>query len=216
MKDWLIAHRGAQKDAPENTRDAFIAAAKLPVNYIELDIHTTKDGIVICNHDFKINDLDIDLCSYKQLKSSKPLLTTFNEAIRAIDGKRPLIVEIKPTGTAKNVINILKKYPKWRVTSYKIAVIKELIDLGIEKDRLILLQHNHSFGQIKKAKKLGVAGISVNQRLVTPRIYWKALDNNLQIYTYVVNSRFQAKLFRLLYPKMKIFTDRPDILKRLK
>jgi glycerophosphoryl diester phosphodiesterase len=215
MKEWLIAHRGAQKNAEENTVAAFREALESVASQIELDIHTTKDGVVICNHDFKLNGLNVALTTYKELKKSAPDLTTFDEAVKVIGSKKPIIVEIKPIGTAKNVIKILNHYKDWRITSFKVAVINELIDLGIDKKRLVLLQEHHSFGHIKKAKKLGMGGVSINQRLMTPRMYRRAICNNLEIYSWAVNSPLQAKMFRLLYPRLKIFTDRPDLLQKL-
>lgn len=215
MKEWLVAHRGAQKDAKENTEKAFLDAVKYHVSWVELDVHTTSDGIVICHHDFEVNSLDIDRSRFEDLKKSDPDLITFEEAIKAIAGKTPILVEIKPTGTAKYIIETLNRHKSWRIASFKIEVLEELISLGIDKKRLFLLQHNHSFGLIKKAKKLAIGGIGINQRLMTPRIYRRAIYKDLSIYTYVVNSKWQAKLFRLLYPKLLICSDRPDILQEL-
>jgi glycerophosphoryl diester phosphodiesterase len=216
VKDWLISHRGAQQCAIENTAQAFKDACKLPVSYIELDIHSTKDGVVICHHDYDINGLEIYQSTYKELKSSAPLLTTFDEAIKIIGDKKPIIIEIKPAGTAKRIIKIINKHPDWLVTSCKITIIKELIDLGFDRNKLILLQEFCSFRHIKKAKRLGVGGISVNQRLMTPRMYRRSVFKDLGVYSYTVNSRLQARLFRILYPKLKLFSDRPDLLKDIK
>ena len=74
-KDWMIAHRGAQNNSKENTLAAFKEALNSAASQIELDIHTTKDGVVICNHDFKLNGLDIDSTTYKELKKSAPDLS---------------------------------------------------------------------------------------------------------------------------------------------
>ncbi|CCB87413.1 MULTISPECIES: glycerophosphodiester phosphodiesterase [Parachlamydia] len=46
-----IAHRGNSKDAPENTLCAFQQALDIGVDYIEIDVHLTKDGIPIVIHD---------------------------------------------------------------------------------------------------------------------------------------------------------------------
>jgi len=47
----VIAHRGASGEHPENTLDAFRAAAADGAHYFELDVHLTRDGVVVVSHD---------------------------------------------------------------------------------------------------------------------------------------------------------------------
>lgn len=47
----FIAHRGASHDAPENTVAAFNLAWQQGADGIELDIHLTRDGKIVCSHD---------------------------------------------------------------------------------------------------------------------------------------------------------------------
>lgn len=215
MKDWLIAHRGVQSAGNENTLDAFKVIKKYPIGWVELDIHTTKDGVVVCNHNFDIAGLDIDNNDFSVLKKAYPKLTTFEEAINVLNDVN-VIVEVKPIGTSKNIVYILNNRPNWLVASFKVEVIEELLSLGIDKKRLYLLQHKTSFRHINKAVELGLGGIGINQRLLRPYFYYKATKNNLAIYTYTVNSLTQAKFIRKFFPKVMICTDRPDLLQNLK
>ena len=47
----IVAHRGASKEAPENTLPAFKLAWKKGADAIEGDFHLTKDGHIVCIHD---------------------------------------------------------------------------------------------------------------------------------------------------------------------
>lgn len=47
----IVAHRGASRDAPENTMPAFKLAWKQGADAIEGDYHLTKDGQIVCIHD---------------------------------------------------------------------------------------------------------------------------------------------------------------------
>lgn len=47
----LIAHRGASREARENTLAAFRRAAERGADAIELDVHATRDGVVVVHHD---------------------------------------------------------------------------------------------------------------------------------------------------------------------
>jgi glycerophosphoryl diester phosphodiesterase len=46
-----MAHRGASGEYPENTLPAFRAAVEVGADYIELDVHCTRDGEVVVIHD---------------------------------------------------------------------------------------------------------------------------------------------------------------------
>ncbi|MGQ7241906.1 glycerophosphodiester phosphodiesterase [Salinicola sp. V024] len=49
--DAVIAHRGASYQAPESTRPAYLLARDLGVDYLELDLQRTKDGVLVAVHD---------------------------------------------------------------------------------------------------------------------------------------------------------------------
>jgi len=48
---WIIAHRGAKIEAPENTLAAFDRALEYPIQGIEFDVQLSKDGIPVLFHD---------------------------------------------------------------------------------------------------------------------------------------------------------------------
>jgi glycerophosphoryl diester phosphodiesterase len=48
---WIIAHRGASGQAPENTLAAFERAVQLGATFIETDLHLTRDAHFVAIHD---------------------------------------------------------------------------------------------------------------------------------------------------------------------
>ncbi|TML20889.1 MAG: glycerophosphodiester phosphodiesterase [Actinobacteria bacterium] len=46
----VIAHRGASWDEPENTLPAFRRAIELGADYVEFDVHATRDGSLVVGH----------------------------------------------------------------------------------------------------------------------------------------------------------------------
>lgn len=48
---WFQAHRGALDERPENTLPAIEHAWGLPGAVPEVDLRTTKDGVIVCIHD---------------------------------------------------------------------------------------------------------------------------------------------------------------------
>ncbi len=48
---WIVAHRGAMDEAPENTISAFDRAVTYAIDGIELDVQLTSDGELVVYHD---------------------------------------------------------------------------------------------------------------------------------------------------------------------
>ena len=46
-----FAHRGGSREVEENTMPAFAHAAGLGYSHVELDVHATRDGVVVIHHD---------------------------------------------------------------------------------------------------------------------------------------------------------------------
>ncbi len=54
----IIAHRGDTAHQPENTLSAFRAALDAGADAIELDVHLSKDGVLIVHHDYYLGNPD--------------------------------------------------------------------------------------------------------------------------------------------------------------
>ena len=57
----LVSHRGLSCELPENTIEAFLGAIKKGFKWIELDVICTKDGVLVCAHNF---DMERETDSY--------------------------------------------------------------------------------------------------------------------------------------------------------
>ena len=104
--DMNIAHRGFfdNEDVPENSIPAFLAAVEHGYG-IELDVRLTKDGQTVVFHDATLLRVcgvakKVSECTYEELRSyaligSNERIPLFSEVLKVVDGKVPLIVEIK-------------------------------------------------------------------------------------------------------------------------
>ena len=127
LKENLIAHRGLHskdKSVPENSKLAFEKAISYDFS-IECDLTILKDGTIIVFHDkdFKrLCDVDQflkdsnyeDISNYKLLNTDEYIMR-FEDLLKFVNGKVPLLIEIKPFGNYKllcdKVANILDHYP---------------------------------------------------------------------------------------------------------
>jgi glycerophosphoryl diester phosphodiesterase len=97
----FIAHRGQSSTHPENSIQAIKAAVITGFEYIEIDIHRTKDDHIIAIHDEDIKRtteskgkvIDLTLAQIKKVDSSIPTLSEVYELLEGSPSK--LIIEIK-------------------------------------------------------------------------------------------------------------------------
>lgn len=107
FQNWLYAHRGLHDnrgEAPENSKRAFVKAVEAGFG-IELDIQLTKDRIPVVFHDFtldracgkkgKIKDYTFEELQQFTLFNSQEKIPRFEEVLKIVNGKVPLIVEFK-------------------------------------------------------------------------------------------------------------------------
>lgn len=125
LKEKPIAHRGLHNkgDKPENSYAAFNHA--IDNNFpIELDLQITADNKIIVFHDDNFKrmtgvDKKVLYTTYDEIKNFKLLETNesiplFNELLEYINGRVPLLMEIKnfarPNSLENKVVEILKNY----------------------------------------------------------------------------------------------------------
>lgn len=122
-----VAHRGlfeADQSVPENSIAAFERAADAGYG-VELDVQLSKDGEVVVFHDDdllrvcgvegRVDSLDLAELRRLSLYNSREHIPLFTEVLKVIDGKVPVIVELKNGSRngelCKKTLEILKKYP---------------------------------------------------------------------------------------------------------
>lgn len=105
LKGYDYAHRGLWNDTlPENSAAAFRSAVEHGFG-IELDVHVTADDHLVVFHDDTLDrmcgvsgrteDKTLSELRALRLKGTEHTLPTFDEVLEIVDGKVPLIVEIK-------------------------------------------------------------------------------------------------------------------------
>lgn len=123
-----VAHRGASSYAPENTQAAFQKGLELGADFLECDVHLSKDGELVIMHDDKVDRTtngagfvrDYTLAELKELDAgalfgasfSGEKIMTLDELLEEFYGEIGLLIEIKKPnpGIEKKVAALLKKY----------------------------------------------------------------------------------------------------------
>jgi glycerophosphoryl diester phosphodiesterase len=109
----IIAHRGANREAPENTIPAFQRALDIGVDGIELDIHVTRDNVPIVHHDAVLPDGGrIDRLDSADLERRTDA-PTLAQILELVNGRSRLYVEIKAPAALVPSVELLKARTDW-------------------------------------------------------------------------------------------------------
>lgn len=123
LKRSVIAHRGLHNSQiPENTLPAFVKC--VDKNYIiELDIHILSDNTIVVYHDHNLKKLTgvnkvIETLTYAQLSKikidKKYTIPTLEQVMHIVDGKVPILIEIKDVDNnskfEEELVKILDNY----------------------------------------------------------------------------------------------------------
>lgn len=108
---FMIAHRGANKFAPENTIPAYEKAIEMGMDYIEMDVHSTKDGYLVMSHDWTVDRMTnghgrIGEMTLEQIKSldagvkfspefKGTRIPTLDEALETCKGRIKVYLDLK-------------------------------------------------------------------------------------------------------------------------
>ena len=158
----IISHRGIydNKKIFENTLPAFKKA--LSKRYIiELDIHLTKDNNIIVFHDYntkRMTNIDkvVEESTYQELNKQKILhIPTLEEVLKLVNGKVPLLIEVKQNQKEgeleKKLMDILKKYNgQYAIQSFNPKTIYWFKKNNPNVIRGQLSYSNHSYNPIKR------------------------------------------------------------------
>ncbi|MBD3287499.1 glycerophosphodiester phosphodiesterase [candidate division KSB1 bacterium] len=171
----VIAHRGSSAEYPENTLAAFKAAVDVNADYIELDVHLSKDGEIVVLHDDTIDrttdgtgfvsDYTVaelrgfDAGSWFDPKFKDEHIPTLLEAIEVVENTQTrLCVEIKEKekkhypGLEKRLVEIIHQNDligHLVVTSYNKNVVKNLKEL----EPKVAIAYDPNDGEYKEFQK---------------------------------------------------------------
>ena len=121
----VITHRGDHEFFPENTLAAYRKSIKDGADYIEIDLRTTKDGVLVSMHDETVNKMTgssglVRELTYSELQKLKvssqnkgstktEAIPTFNEILDLCKDKIYIYIDFKAADPAY-VYKILKKH----------------------------------------------------------------------------------------------------------
>lgn len=207
----IFAHRGASNIAPENTLKAFKKAIELKADYIEFDLHKSRDGEMVIMHDANtfrttghagfIEKMTLEELNQLDCGQGEKI-PTLNELIEVTKGKIGLNCEIKSKGVAEKVVDIFrdaKLIDSTIISSFKHS---ELLKIQKLEPQLKLASLNPTrtgwitswFSRrtmLKNAFQNQFYAINPLYLLVNNKFVKKAHNKNLKVFPWTVDSQQQ-------------------------
>ena len=101
----VIAHRGEHRRNTENSLAAVRAAVEMGVDFVELDVRTAKDGVLVLHHDAVVKGR----WPVAELTAEEGELTRFEEALALLRGRCGLYLDWK-AAKAEALVEALRRH----------------------------------------------------------------------------------------------------------
>ena len=204
-----IGHRGACGYAPENTLLSFSIALQLHVDMIELDVHVCRSGEIVVIHDSKV-DRTTNGTGYVTERTLDELRTmdagkgekipTLQEVLDLINKKMKVNIELKGTGTAKPVFQLLEKYIREFGWTYDVFLISSFNQNELQEFRRIdqrfnigVLGMDFSTSLAEFAEKINAYSINIYMNSITKELVDDARRKNMKVFVWTVNGTEDIK-----------------------
>lgn len=206
--------------APENTIASFEKALEHGVDEIECDVRVTSDNVPIMVHDTHLDDpagnhLAVHGHTYDELKAHKPDLPTLEEAVRAVQRKVPMVIEVKPGENTAPIIDTLQKLlaDGWRASDFRLASFsfKTLSELHAAFPKIEKVVNDRWSGvrATSRARRLGTKRITMNQRWLWSGFVRAVARGGYLLNAYTLNDPAKARKLHK-YGLHGAVTDFPD------
>ncbi|MDH4228494.1 MAG: glycerophosphodiester phosphodiesterase [Nitrospirota bacterium] len=221
-RPWVIAHRGASADRPENTLSAFDLAATLPIQAIELDLQYSAEGVPVVYHDRTLKKFGLprkrisgrtwaelaklDAGKWFDPRYSGERLTTLDVVLDRYAGRVPLMLEVKRRGAPPSfrkhvelVETILGMIHSRRLETrvYMLSFWPELLETAIDRQpglRCVWnLEHPERHTSAVAERLQRMAGVCVNLRTLTREFVAFAHQCGRPVLSWAVNTLADAR-----------------------
>ena len=169
---YVVGHRGAAGVMPENTIKGFRYAIELGVDYVECDVHLSRDKQLMVMHDATVDRTtngrgairDLTAARIRSLDAGQgeqvPLL---DEVLETVRGEVHLLIELKGTGVEHAAVEAVKAQSMQEYVTFTSFALERLAlvrEMGKEY-RLGAILPNPTDFDLARAVELQAVGIGI-------------------------------------------------------
>jgi len=220
--EWIrTAHGGVPAAAPANTIRSLLAALRLDVDLIEVDLRRSADGRLVLWHDSEIDGPDgklaigehtfRDLSSALERSVGEPL-ADLATAMRAVDGKAGLMIDLKEGGLDEPLTEALRR------TSFAPVVVcgkfrESLVAIGRRHKEVgtsLTLDKAWRAGAERPLDQAGTGALTIAWQIAESSFVEQCHALGLAVFAWTVDDR--ASMRKLLAAGVDgITSNRPDL-----
>ena len=232
-KTKIIAHRGFSSQYPENTMLAFQKAIGIGADFIELDLHKTKDDVIVVIHDDSVNRTssnerkgEISEMTYDQLSDinvgyttkfggqfSDQKIPSLREVLELAKGKIKVCIEIKVAGIEQQILQLVHEVSmndQVILFCFDQTVLTKIRKLDA-KIPLLYLVEKIELSNIEEASKENFNAVGGGSAtIITKELVDIAHSKNIEIWRWTVDN--ETEILDLLYLGIDgLITNAPDL-----
>lgn len=194
-----IGHRGAAGHAPENTVAAIQKGIALGVDFVEIDVRRTADGVLVALHDETLDRTTngkgrVDRLSLSEIQTlnagNGEQIPTVMEVLKTAAGKAGLMLELKVSGIAQKTVEAVRKAGFKDPVIYASFLHDELTDVRLvdPEASLMVLFGRLPLAPVARAMKFKPSHVGLRHDTATPHLVDAFHDKGLLIFVYTANS----------------------------
>jgi glycerophosphoryl diester phosphodiesterase len=213
----IIAHRGFSACYPENTLVAIRAALELGVDFVEIDVHETRDGELIVFHDYRLKRLcgvrgRVRNKTLAEITRLNPQIPTLRQVLHACRGKARVLIEIKRADPRKVAALIAESRMQREVIVFSLSLprLKAFAEAAPHVARFGLIARNLKSHVSRLKSTVSVRGLGLSRRLVRSRaVVGRIHHKGWKLFVWTVNRESEMeKLAR--WGVDGLITNHPD------
>jgi len=233
----IVGHGGAGAFHHGNSKAAIESSLRFPIERIELDVRVSSDRelVLVHNEEIEIDGkmLPINEISTETLRATIPGFLTFDEALNAINGRVPIMIDVKKGDYVPELIDSIRRHGIAETTVIACTdprAIRKLRDafpamtIGFSTGHKPFLMALKSGGQVSRnlfqdfatfpllgvLRWSGANAVMMNHDLVAPDVVQLLHERGYLVFAWTVDSPYLMK--RMVSARVDgVISNRPDL-----
>jgi glycerophosphoryl diester phosphodiesterase len=200
----IIGHRGSPRDFRENTLPSFARAFDVGSDAVELDVHTTSDGVVVVHHDAVTNSrtgetgprltiAESTLASLRAAPIAGGPIPTLESVLSAVPDTSTVYVEVKAPHVEHAVISVIRSSNRrCAVHSFDHRIVRRVHELAPEIP-VGVLQTSYPIDPLRPMHDAGARDLWQHWELIDPALIDSVHADAGRVIAWTVNDTAVAR-----------------------